>query len=73
MNEAAIIHKSTIFDERRFHLVSESRSIKSRAQEISSTTKKKNEHFSHCALKAKMKNILRYYVRVDFDSDRDSQ
>ncbi len=70
MNEATIVHKSTILDERRSRFVSESRLIKSRAQEVSSTIKKENKHFSRCALKAEMKDILRYYVRVDFDSDR---
>jgi hypothetical protein len=33
--------------------------------------KKQNKHLSRCVLKAEMKDILRYYVRVDFDSDRD--
>jgi predicted solute-binding protein len=72
MNKATIIHKSTIFDKRRFRLMSESRSIKFRAQEVSSTTKK-NKPLSRYALKAEMKDILRYYARVDFDSDRDHQ
>ncbi len=71
MSEATIVHKSAIFDERRFRFMNESRSIRFRAQEVSSTTKKENKHLSRCTLKAEMKDILRYCARVNFDSDRD--
>jgi hypothetical protein len=71
MNEIAIIHKLTIFDKRRVRFMNELITIRFRAMKISSTTKKKNKRSSCRSLKAKMKNLLRHRVHVDFDSNKE--
>jgi hypothetical protein len=71
MNEAAIVHESTIFDKRRVHLMSESDTTRSQAVKISSIMKKENRRSSCRSLKAEMKDLLRHRAHVDFDSDRE--
>jgi hypothetical protein len=70
MSRAAIVHELTIFDKRRVRFMSESDTIRSRAVNISSTTKKENRRLSCRSLKAEMKDLLRHRAHVDFDSDR---
>jgi hypothetical protein len=70
MNEAAIVHESTIFDKRRARFMSESDTIQSRALKISSTMKKENKRSSCRSLKEEMKNLLRHRVHVNFDSNK---
>jgi hypothetical protein len=71
MSEAAIVHESAIFDKHRVRLMNESNTIQFRAVKISSTTKKENKRSSCRSLKAKIKDLLRHHVYVDFDSDKE--
>jgi hypothetical protein len=73
MNETAIVHESTIFEKRRAHFMNESNTIWSRTLKISSSMKRENKRSSRCLLKAKMKNLLRHRVYVDFDSNREQR
>ncbi len=71
MSKIAIIHESTIFDERYARLMNELNTTRFRALKISSSTKKENKDSSRRSLKTEMKDLLRHHVRVDFDSDRE--
>ncbi len=71
MNEIAMIHELAIFDRRCARLMNELNTTRFRALKILSTTKKENKRSSCRSLKAKVKNLLRHRVRVNFDSDRE--